>query len=158
MFNLYSAAKSLYSFQREYHSLFSEYSSLDHSFAQQELENTLTLVNVWRDVLDSSPKGQAIAYNAKQRYRKGTTLFRNLLLKVSPATEGTVLETANYAYIVSVCNTDEGNSLETEVLFGIADNKIVIEAKWIDTNSKKAEVLKTLAGLKKLLFTLIARL
>ena len=114
MFNLYSAAKSLYSFQREYDSLFSEYSSLDHSFAQQELENTLTLVNVWRDVLDSSPKGQAIAYNAKQRYRKGTTLFRNLLLKVSAATEGTVLETANYAYIVSVCNTDEGNSLESE--------------------------------------------
>lgn len=33
--------------------------------------------------------------------------------------------------------------------FGIADNKIVIEAKWIDTVSKKAEVLKTLAGLQK---------
>ena len=114
MFNLYSAAKSLYSFQREYDSLFSEYSSLDHSFAQQELENTLTLVNVWRDVLDSSPKGQAIAYGAKQRYRKGKTLFRDLLLKVPTATEGTVLETANYAYIVSVCNTDEGNSLESE--------------------------------------------
>ena len=32
--------------------------------------------------------------------------------------------------------------------FGIANNQIVIEAKWIDTNSKKAEVLKTLAGLK----------
>ncbi|SFW28123.1 nucleotidyltransferase domain-containing protein [Ruminococcus flavefaciens] len=32
--------------------------------------------------------------------------------------------------------------------FGIADNKIVIEAKWINTSSKKAEVLKTLDGLK----------
>ena len=33
--------------------------------------------------------------------------------------------------------------------FGIADNKIVIEAKWIDTASKKADVLKTLNGLQQ---------
>lgn len=31
--------------------------------------------------------------------------------------------------------------------FGIMNNKIVIEAKWIDSASKKAEVLKTLSGL-----------
>ena len=33
--------------------------------------------------------------------------------------------------------------------FGIADNKIVIEAKWIDTASKKADVLKSLNGLQQ---------
>lgn len=32
--------------------------------------------------------------------------------------------------------------------FGIANNKIIIEAKWIDSLSKKAEVIKTLDGLK----------
>ena len=32
--------------------------------------------------------------------------------------------------------------------FGIGNNKIVIEVKWIDSTSKKAEVIKTLEGLK----------
>lgn len=136
MINLYSAAKELYSFQREYDSLFSEYSSLGPLFAQQELENTLTLVNVWRTVLDSSPKGQAIAYNAKQRYRKGTTLFRDLLLKVSAATGGTILETDNYAYIVSVCNTDEGNSLENEYTKLILTLREVFRASILESSDR----------------------
>lgn len=32
--------------------------------------------------------------------------------------------------------------------FGIGNNKIIIEAKWLDSTSKKAEVIKTLEGLK----------
>ena len=114
MYNLYSAAKGLYSFQHEYDSLFSEYSNLGQLFAQQELENMLTLVNVWRDVLDTPPKGQAIAYNGRQRYRHGASLFRNLLSKISAATGATLLETSSSVYIVLTCNTDEGNSLESE--------------------------------------------
>lgn len=114
MYNLYSAAKELYGFQREYDSLFSEYSSLGKTFTEQELENTLTLVNVWRYVIDAPPKGQAVAYSAKQRYRKGTTLFRDLLLSVPSAIGGTLLESDSYAYIISICNIDEGNSLESE--------------------------------------------
>ena len=101
MFNLYSAAKELCCFQREYDSLFSEYSSLGQTFVQQELENILTLVNVWRNVIDAPPKGQAIAYSAKQRYRKGANLFRDLLSKVPATIEGTLLETESYVYIVS---------------------------------------------------------
>lgn len=68
MFNLYSAAKAIVDFQKEYELLFSEYSSLNEDFAKQELENILTLVNVWRYVLDNQPKGCAIAYDSKQKY------------------------------------------------------------------------------------------
>ena len=38
MFNLYSAAKAIVDFQKEYELLFSEYSSLNEDFAKQELE------------------------------------------------------------------------------------------------------------------------
>ncbi|MBR3801882.1 MAG: hypothetical protein IKK37_00360 [Clostridia bacterium] len=114
MSNLYTTAKALYRFQLEYDSLFSEYSCLEKLFAQQELENTLTLLNVWRNVLDAPPKGYDIAYDAKQRYRKGTTFFRNLLLKVSDATGGILLETERYVYIVSEYNADDGNTFESE--------------------------------------------
>lgn len=55
MYNLYSAAKALADFQKEYDLLFSDYSSLNEDFAKQELENVLTLVNVWRYVLDNQP-------------------------------------------------------------------------------------------------------
>ena len=75
MYNLYSAAKALADFQKEYDLLFSDYSSLNEDFAKQELENVLTLVNVWRYVLDNQPKGYAIAYDAKQKYCKGTKYF-----------------------------------------------------------------------------------
>lgn len=114
MFNLYAAAKALYRFQLEYDSLFSEYSGLEQLFAQKELESALTLLNVWRNVLDTPPKGYDIAYDAKQRYRKGTGLFKDLLSRIPEVTGGTLLETSNCAYIVSTCDTDEENSFESE--------------------------------------------
>lgn len=135
MFNLYSASKSLRSFQREYDSLFSEYSSLDHSFAQQELENTLTLVNVWRDVLDTPPKGQAIAYGAKQRYRKGTTLFRDLLLKI-PTTGGTIFETDGRIYIASACNIDEEHSIESEYTNLVLTLRTIFETSILESSDR----------------------
>ncbi len=114
MVNLYSAAKTLYIFQHEYDSLFSEYGNLNNVFIQQETESMLTLVNIWRHVLDNPPKQQAIAYSSKQRYRKGITLFKDLLLKIPSAINGTVFETENYIYLATNCNTDNGNTLESE--------------------------------------------
>lgn len=114
MFNLYAAAKDLRNFQYEYDSLFSEYSGLSQSFSQQELENTLTLVNVWRSVLDAPPKGRTIAYEAKQRYRKGSTLFSDLIAKIPDITGGMLFETEHCIYIVSECNIDEEKSLQSE--------------------------------------------
>lgn len=100
MFNLYSAAKAIVEFQKEYELLFSEYSSLNEDFAKQELENILTLVNVWRYVLDNQPKGCAIAYDSKQKYRKGTNYFCDTLSKAVTAVNGTLLKGNKYAYII----------------------------------------------------------
>lgn len=114
MFNLYSAAKALVGFQKEYDSLFSDYSSLDEDFAKQELENILTLVNVWRYILDNQPKGCAIAYDSKQKYRKGTNYFCDTLSKAVTAVNGTLLKGDKYAYIIVDYNMEEDNTLENE--------------------------------------------
>lgn len=114
MYNLYSAAKALADFQKEYDLLFSDYSSLDEDFAKQELENVLTLVNVWRHVLDNQPKGYAIAYDSKQKYRKGTNYFCDTLSKAVAAVKGTLLKGDKYAYIIVDYNMEEDNTLENE--------------------------------------------
>ena len=114
MFNLYSAAKAIVDFQKEYELLFSEYSSLNEDFAKQELENILTLVNVWRYVLDNQPKGCAIAYDSKQKYRKGTNYFCDMLSKAVTAVNGTLLKGNKYAYIIIDYNMEEDNTIENE--------------------------------------------
>ena len=90
-------------------SLFSEYSSLNEDFAKQELENILTLVNVWRYVLDNQPKGCAIAYDSKQKYRKGTNYFCDTLSKAVTAVNGTLLKGNKHAYIIVDYNMEEDN-------------------------------------------------
>jgi hypothetical protein len=112
MFNLYSAAKALTDFQKEYDLLFSNYSSLNENFAKQELENVLTLVNVWRYVLDNQPKGYAIAYDAKQKYRKGTNYFGDTLSKAVTAVDGTLFKGKKYAYIIVDYKMDDSNTLD----------------------------------------------
>lgn len=114
MFNLYSAAKALADFQQEYALLFLRYSSLDDSFAKQELESVLTLVNVWRHVLDNAPKGYAIVYDAKQKYRRGTAYFRDTLMKAVVEVNGTLVEAERYAYIAKDYNLSEENTLANE--------------------------------------------
>ena len=114
MFNLYSAAKAIVDFQKEYELLFSEYSSLNEDFAKQELENILTLVNVWRYVLDNQPKGCAIAYDSKQKYRRGINYFCDTLSKAVTAVNGTLLKGNKHAYIIVDYNMEEDNTLENE--------------------------------------------
>ena len=114
MYNLYSAAKAFVVFQKEYDLLFSDYSSLDEDFANQELENVLTLVNIWRYVLDNQPKGCAIAYDSKQKYRKGTNYFCDTLSKAVSAVNGTLLKGNKYAYIIVDYNMEDDNTLENE--------------------------------------------
>lgn len=124
MFNLYSAAKALAEFQKEYNLLFSDYSSLGADFAKQELENILTLVNVWRCVLDNQPKGYAIAYDSKQKYRKGANYFSDTLSKAIEAVNGTLLMGNKYAYIIVDYNMEDDNTLEmvyTKIVMTIRD-------------------------------------
>ncbi len=114
MFNLYSAAKNLLTFQHEYSELFSKYSSLSESFADEECESFLTLVNVWRHVLDNPIKNIAIAYEAKQRYRKGTTYFCNTLANCIEDLNATLVIGENHAYILANYDITEDNTLEKE--------------------------------------------
>ena len=129
MYNLYSAAKALADFQKEYDLLFSDYSSLNEDFAKQELENVLTLVNVWRYVLDNQPKGYAIAYDAKQKYCKGTKYFYDTLSKAVMAVGGTLLKGNKYAYIIVEYNMEEDNDFKNEY------TKIVMAIREVFKNS-----------------------
>ena len=129
MYNLYSASKALVDFQKEYNLLFSDYSSLDENFAKQELENVLTLVNIWRYVLDNQPKGYAIAYDSKQKYRKGTNYFCDTLSKAVTAVDGTLLKGDKYAYIIVDYNMEGDNTLENEY------TKIVMTIRDVFKNS-----------------------
>lgn len=99
IFNLFEAAKALLPFQQEYNVLFSRYSSVDGAYDDHERESLLTLVNMWRYVLDYPPRGVAIAYDAKQRYRKGNNYFRNVLNAVSVDENTAIYTTSNHVYI-----------------------------------------------------------
>lgn len=114
MFNLYSAAKNLLAFQHEYVALFSKYSSLSESFADEERESLLTLVNVWRHVLDNPIQNVAIAYDAKQRYRKGITYFSDTLSKGIESLKATLITGDKHAYILVDYDITEDNTLEKE--------------------------------------------
>ena len=114
MFNLYSAAKALCSFCYEYDSLFLKYSGLSTSFKQKEIEDLLTLLNVWGKVLDTPPKGEAIAYKAKLRYRKGKTFFQDILARISDEVGGELFVTNHHAYIAKEYSLDEDNTIEKE--------------------------------------------
>ena len=123
MFNLFEAAKALFYLQQEYDLLFSRYSSVDGAFEEHELESLLTLVNMWRYVLDCPPRGVAIAYDAKQRYRKGKNYFHSVLNKV-PVDENTALYmTSNHVYIKKTIDVFE-DSIEkkyTETVLQLRD-------------------------------------
>lgn len=116
MFNLYSSAKALFQFQKEYAELFSEYTSLSDEFIHQELEGVLTLVNVWRHVLDNEPKGYAIAYNSKQKYRKGNSYFSDMLEKARSKVYGELIVSQNYAYFAKELLLSDERTLEDEYL------------------------------------------
>lgn len=115
MFNLFTAAKELFSFQQEYNVLFSRYSSVDKDHDGHERECLLTLVNMWRYVLDYPPRGVAIAYEAKQRYRKGNNYFRNVLNGI-PVDDNTVIYTAlKHVYIKKSLDVSE-DSIEKKYI------------------------------------------
>lgn len=112
MYNLFCAARGISKLQQEYNTLFLQYSTLDKDFCQHETESFLTMVNVWRIVLDSVPRGQAIAYNAKQTFRKGVLYPDDIKEKITTFIEGSVYETKRKIYVLSKCEMTGENSLE----------------------------------------------
>lgn len=154
MYNLFSAAKAIVGFQQEYISLFSRYSSLRESFAQQELENILTLVNVWRYVLDNQPKGYAIFYDAKQKYRKGVDYFEDALVKAVREIKGTLVKTEHYAYVIVNCNVLQGETIENGYLNTVLQIRNVFSGalmpssdRWyVETQPLKLAYIPVIAG------------
>ena len=114
MYNLYSAAKALPEFQKEYEKLFTQYSSLEQNFAKNEIDSLLTLVNVWRYVLDNPPKGVAIVYDAKQRYKRGTKYFRDTIESSMHEMNAKLIEGEEYIYIAADYELSEDNTIESE--------------------------------------------
>ena len=99
IYNLFEATKALFPFQQEYNVLFSSYSSADRTYDDHERESCLTLLNMWRYVLDYPPRGISIAYPAKQRYRKGINYFHNVLKEVSADENIEIYTTSKHVYI-----------------------------------------------------------
>lgn len=116
MFNLFSAAKDLVDFQQNYTLLFSRYSSFDDAYNQQELENILTLVNVWRYVIDNQPKGFAIAYDAKMKYRKGTDYFAKSLAEAITKMKSKLVRSERYVYLIDDFDISSEKTLQSEYL------------------------------------------
>lgn len=116
MVNLFSAAKDIVGFQQNYILLFSRYSSFDDAYNQQELENILTLVNVWRYVIDNEPKGYAIAYEAKRKYRKGMDYFNNSLAKAITEMKSKLIRSEQYVYLIDDFDISSEKTLQGEYL------------------------------------------
>ena len=100
MYNLYNATKALPLFQNEYDRLFSNYSTLDDAFSQQETENLLTLLNAWRYVLDYPPAGTAIVYDARERVKNEKTYWAQKLKTAVAEVNGVLLESDKQACVV----------------------------------------------------------
>ena len=73
--NLFDSAKLLSLMQKEYRSLFSHYRTLDIDFEDKEIEEMLILLNVWSYIFQHPIRGYAIAYEAKQLYRKSSVII-----------------------------------------------------------------------------------
>ena len=112
MYNLFTAAKHLLDFQHEYRALFSSYSTLMEDFDIAEIQNMLTLMNVWRTVLDNPIKGYAIAYDAKQKFRKGKDYFEKTVSNFSTTSDFKVHSTETQIYILDEFDLLSDSTLE----------------------------------------------
>ena len=92
LINLYNASKELFQMQHEFNKLFLPYAAKDYFlFAQNEQEQMLTLLNLWHHVLNNPPRGYAVAYDAKQFYRKTGEFIRESFVQDASITGRTVI-------------------------------------------------------------------
>jgi len=113
-FNLFNSAKALAGLQNEYNNLFSQYSSLEASFNSREIENYLTLVNMWQYILEAPSQGVPIAYDAKQEYRKGKTYFESTLSEFTAEQPWNTYQTDEHIYIAVPFDLVGETTLESE--------------------------------------------
>lgn len=154
MLNLYSAVKTFYYFSHEYDSLFLEYSTLNTSFKQEEIDNFLTLLNVWRHVLDNPPHKQAIAYNAKLQYRNSKTFFQNALDRIPSIVGGTLFVTDHCVYIAKNFSAHEDTAFKEQWIRLVLELKNIFQSdilpssdRWYcETQQKKLAYIPVISG------------
>jgi hypothetical protein len=92
LINLCDASKALLRMQQEYNRLFLSYAAKDYpAFEQNEQEEMLILLNLWHRVLSNPPRGYAVAYDARQYYRKTGKFVKEGFEKAVSATGSAVI-------------------------------------------------------------------
>ena len=107
----------------------------------------------WQEIAQSITKMIEISMKKPSNYSKKAKSYSFDILKIKNEYDfqnmiHTILRPVfTDIYPENCVITIDGNKKNAD--FGIADNKIIIEAKWINDTNKKNEVLKTLAGLSE---------
>ena len=129
--------------------------TLDNAMANLEASGIKTFFagSTWKDIAYSITKIIEIAMTVPTTYQRKARSYSFNLIKIYDEYDFQNLIHLILRPIFSDIEPENVliriDGAEKKADFGICDNKIVIEAKWIDSTSKKAEVLKTLDGLKK---------
>jgi len=112
LINLFNSAKALWAMQKEYNILFSNYRTIEDDFEKQEIEGMLTLVNIWAHVFENPMKGYAIAYDAKQLYRKSCAALEQAFKEALILISGEAHTIDSKIYILAGFNPLSGDMLE----------------------------------------------
>ncbi|OUM88449.1 MAG: hypothetical protein BAA01_01095 [Bacillus thermozeamaize] len=113
LINIYDSAKSLFKMQQEYSKLFLRYAPEDYiQFEREEVEGMITLLNIAHHVVNNPPRGIAIAYDAKQRYRKIEKLVNKTFEKSVIVRKIIVVENSDVEYTKTMFLLQDCDSLE----------------------------------------------
>ena len=82
LLNLCNAMKSMSKYHNEFDAYFENYSTLDCNYNNDEIEHLNILLNMWRYVIETPPKGYQIAYDSKQKYKHATKIVEDLNIKI----------------------------------------------------------------------------
>jgi len=101
LINLFDSAKSMHEMQKEYNILFKNYRTHEDDHDTQELEEMLTLLNIWAHIFSHPMKGYAVAYDAKQLYRKSDRIIENAFKTAVNSIGGEALSIDGKTYIMA---------------------------------------------------------
>jgi hypothetical protein len=113
LINLFDSAKSLFAMQKEYGSLFSRYRTIDIDFENKEIEGMLILLNVWSYIFEHPIRGYAIAYEARQLYRKSSAIIEQAFEEALKLVNGEAQTINCKTYIVVNFDPFSGSTLES---------------------------------------------
>jgi len=117
-YNLFHSAIALEIMQKEYNKLFFKYRNFDSNFENREMENMLTLVNVWAHVIENPIRGNSISYDAKLLVRKSNSInnrtFKEALVKLNGEAhllDGKIFIVIDFNPYIGKSLLDENNSV-----------------------------------------------